>query len=85
MPTYDYRCTTTGEVLEVKHRISESISTWAELCELAGEDMGDTPPETPVEKILTGGHVVKSSALKNPEAPPCASGACGMGGGACNF
>jgi len=86
MPTYDYRCSATGDVYEVRHRISESISTWAELCALTGADAGAIAPDTPVEKLATGGQVVRSSALKNPEAPPCASGGGCCGGGAmCGF
>lgn len=86
MPTYDYRCSATGEVYEVRHRISEAVHTWAELCQLTGIAPGDRDPATPVEKLATGGQVVKSSSLKNPEAPPCASGGGCCGGGAmCGF
>jgi hypothetical protein len=65
---------------------SESVHTWAELCELTGIEPGHLDPATPVEKLATGGQVVKSSSLKNPEAPPCASGGGCCGGGAmCGF
>ncbi len=28
MPTYDYRCETNGQVVEVKHGMSEVLKTW---------------------------------------------------------
>lgn len=75
MPTYDYRCDANGQVVEVNHRLSELFSTWGELCDQAGIDPGDTPAGTPVRKLATGGNVVGSSAMSNPE-PACGSGAC---------
>lgn len=87
MPTYDYRCDANGQTVEVRHGMTETISTWSELCERAGMSPGETPSDTPVYKLATGGQVVKSSALKNPEAPACGNpggccggGMCGMGG-----
>lgn len=82
MPTYDYRCEANNKVYEVKHAMSLNPKTWAELCDIAGMDLKDIPGHTPVSKVLNTGGVVKSGALKNPEAPPCMTGGCG-GGGAC--
>ena len=84
MPSYDYRCDANGQVVEVKHHISERISTWGELCALAGMNPGDTPSDTPVTRLITGGQVVRSSSLRNPETPPCSSGPC-CGGGVCGL
>jgi hypothetical protein len=28
VPTYDYRCETNGQVLEVKHHMNERLATW---------------------------------------------------------
>jgi hypothetical protein len=75
MPTYDYRCEANGQVVEVNHRISDLLNTWGELCEQAGIERGDTPAEAPVRKLATGGNVVGSSALTNPE-PACGTGVC---------
>lgn len=75
MPTYDYRCEANGRVVEVNHPMRETLSTWGELCERAGIEPGDTPPDSPVRRLATGGHVVGSDALSNPE-PACGSGAC---------
>lgn len=84
MPTYDYRCDATGHVYEVNHPISLSIVNWGELCDIGNFALGDTSAESPVTKLLRTGGVVKSSAIKNPEAPPCMSGA-GCSGGSCGF
>ncbi len=84
MPTYDYRCEANQETHEVVHPMSEQIHTWGELCELLGISPGDTAPDAKVSKVLGGHAVVKSSALKNPEAPPCMSGG-GCSGGGCGI
>ena len=69
MPTYDYSCESNGRVVEVRHRMSESLSNWGELCARAGIEVGDTPPDSPVQRLATGGQVVKRSSLG--ETPPC--------------
>lgn len=83
MPTYDYLCDANGRVIEVKHRMSERLNTWGEVCALAGVDVGDTPAGSPVQRLATGGQVVKSGSL-GESAPPCATGPC-CGGGSCGF
>lgn len=80
MPTYDYHCPANDKTVEVKHRIADSIATWGELCQLAGIEAGDTPADTPVEKLITGGGIVKSNSMGSE--PPCVSGPC-CGGGGC--
>ena len=84
MPTYDYRCNDNGQVVEVKHPMSDRLHTWGELCALTGIDPGDTPADAPVEKLITGGQVVKSSSLGDNTVPPCSSGPC-CGGGQCGI
>jgi len=84
VPTYDYRCEFNGQVVEVKHRMNEHVSTWEDLCALAGIGTGDTPLESPVEKLITGGQVVRSSSLGDNTSPPCASGPC-CGAGICGI
>jgi len=83
MPTYDYRCALNDRVVEVRHRMSEQMRTWGELCALASIDPGDTAPDAPVEKLATGGQVVRSSSMKDV-VPPCSSGPC-CGGGMCGL
>lgn len=84
MPSYDYRCEANQEVYEVKHGISDRLETWAELCYVAGVDPGEIPLESKVTRLISGGGVVKSQSLKNPDAPPCMSGG-GCPGGSCGI
>jgi len=83
MPTYDYRCNENAKIVEVKHPMSNEVKTWGELCELAGIDIGDTPANSPVKRLPTGGNIVSKSALRSSE-PPCASGPC-CGANSCDF
>ena len=83
MPTYDYHCTANDRTVEVRHRMSELVNTWGELCALAGIETGDTAASAPVRKLATGGHVVSSGSLKD-SVPPCGSGPC-CRGGACGL
>ena len=83
MPTYDYQCESNGKVVEVRHKMSEVISNWGELTQLAGISAGDTPLDSPVRKLANGGQVVNSQNLGNKGEPACASGGCS--GGSCRF
>ena len=79
MPSYDYRCPDNGEVVTVRHRMSEKLTSWGELCELAGREPGETPADAPVERLISGGALVSSKALKNPEPSSCCGGGmCGL-------
>jgi hypothetical protein len=80
MPTYDYRCDANGQVLEVSHRMNESLLTWGELCERAGVDPSGTPVDAPVHRLATGGNVISSNSLGSGAAPACSTGACCPGG-----
>ena len=83
MPTYDYRCEANNKIYEVKHAMSHSPKTWAELCDITGLDRKGIPGNTPVKKVLNTAAVVKPSSLKSLSLePPCKTGGCG-GGGAC--
>ena len=83
MPSYDYRCEANGRVVEVRHGMSEKLETWGEVCAKAGIEAGDTAADAPVARLITGGSVVSSSALSNPDAPACGTGGCG--GGMCGL
>lgn len=78
MPTYDYLCEANGQVVEVKHSMKDKLSTWGQVCEKAGIDAGTTPADTAVQRLATGGQVVKSSSLGD-STPPCVAGGCGSG------
>jgi hypothetical protein len=79
MPHYDYHCSANSQVIEVKHKMSEKITTWGELCESSGTDPGDTPVDSPVEKLISGGNIVSSSNMGSGTPPRCPSGGCGSG------
>ena len=53
MPKYDYHCEANGETIEVTHGMDERLETWGELCHLAKNDLGGTPADTPVKKLLS--------------------------------
>lgn len=81
MPTYDYQCAANGQTVEVRHGMNEQLVSWAELCERAGIETGDTPADSPVRRLATGGQVVKKTSLGS--TPPCGGGGCG--GGMCGL
>ncbi|MDH5300193.1 MAG: zinc ribbon domain-containing protein [Gammaproteobacteria bacterium] len=83
MPTYDYKCEASGQVVEVKHRMSETVETWGQLCELAGISPGETPLTAPVKRLPTGGNIVKSGGGES--VPPCQIGGGCPGGGCGSF
>jgi predicted nucleic acid-binding Zn ribbon protein len=90
MPTYDYHCPANGEVIEISHKLAESVKTWGELCRRAGRPLGRTPSNAKVAKLITGGSVVRAGALGSTMERACDTGpgTCGApvcGGGACGF
>jgi hypothetical protein len=76
MPTYDYRCDANGRVVEVNHRMSENLSTWGEVCDRAGLQLGETPADSPVHRLATGGNIISSNSLGSGTAPSCSTGSC---------
>lgn len=78
MPTYDYFCEANGRKVEVSHKMSASIATWGELCDMSAMELGDTPAETPVNRLITGGAIIGTTG--SGSEPPCATGACCPGG-----
>lgn len=83
MPTYDYFCAANGRKVEVRHSMRDELQSWGQLCELARLDPGETPLDSPVQRLISGGAFINSSSLSNPE-PSCATGSC-CPGGSCGF
>ncbi|MGE0431344.1 MAG: zinc ribbon domain-containing protein [Planctomycetota bacterium] len=82
MPFYDYMCRANDRRVEVRHGMTETVTTWGELCARAGIEPGDTPPDAPVDKLISGGTVVplhtsSSSSSSAAMGPCCGGGACG--------
>lgn len=88
MPSYDYHCAANGKTVEVEHKMAEQVKTWGELCRRAGLPLGGTSSKAKVEKLITGGSVVRSAALGSKQERACDTGPCGApvcGGGGCGF
>lgn len=84
MPTYQYYCTDNHQTLDVMHSMSTNIENWGQLCALAEQDLGKTPADTPVEKLLgTGMVLAKKTTAAACSGPPPGGGCCGgmCGGG----
>jgi hypothetical protein len=79
MPTYEYYCETNGQTVEVLHGMGSTLSSWGELCIVAGIDTGETPENTPVERMLSA----VSLLPKKGEGGNSTGGCCGGGGGGC--
>lgn len=57
MPLYEYHCPANGQNVDVSHGMKERFETWAEVCAQAKIDLGDTPSDSPVERIIGTGSV----------------------------
>ncbi|WP_426416044.1 zinc ribbon domain-containing protein [Aestuariirhabdus sp. LZHN29] len=77
MPTYDYQCEDNQRTVEVRHGIEEQLSTWQELCERAGIDLGETRADAPVQRLANGGQVVNSASLGSGAACGASDNRCG--------
>lgn len=53
MPYYEYRCSSNGRTLEVRHGMDERLETWGEVALRAGVDVGATSADSPVERLLS--------------------------------
>ncbi len=60
MPTYDYRCESNQQTIEVRHHLNENINTWGELCAKANMATGNTPANTPVTKLVSACRIGKT-------------------------
>ena len=62
MPLYEYHCEANDEYIEVVHRMSERYETWGELCEKTKRELGDTPADAPVRRLVGSGSVNNKNA-----------------------
>ena len=69
MAVYEYFCAENNRVVEVEHSIKrDALKTWGEVCAEAKIEPGDTPPDTPVERLISRTFLstpVGDSHLKN--------------------
>lgn len=78
MPIYEYRCDANDTTLEVTHAMSVTVSTWGELCDVAGVELGETPGDAPVEKLIS---MPIAHGSDTPRGNPIPPGGCGAGCG----
>ena len=78
MPYYEYRCAANGRTVEVRHAMNERLETWGQLAAAAGVDLGGTPADSTVERLMS----VASLGHSEPGSSP-ASGPGGAGFGGC--
>ena len=57
MPFFDYYCPFADLTIEVKHSIKVKLTTWKELCECAGYDLGVIPANAEVHKLIAAPEV----------------------------
>ncbi len=87
MPTYDYFCPENHRTVAVMHGMSAEVRTWGEACARAGAELGETPADAPVEKLLGAGMVLSNSRADLAPSPGACAGPVGMWccGGGCGM
>ncbi len=75
MPIYDYHCAANDRTVQITHRMSETVSTWGEVCTYAKLELGDVPADAPVAKVLLAANVVRRKALGSDSSGGSAFGA----------
>ena len=73
MPYYEYRCPSNGRTVEVRHGMDERLETWADLAGLAGLGLAGTPPDAPVERLLSA-PIPLTGQAGEPSVPSCGPG-----------
>ena len=57
MSFFDYYCPANKKTVEVRHHISHKLKTWGEVCQEAQIHPGDTPLDSPVERLISAPEV----------------------------
>ena len=73
MPYYEYMCTTNGQTIEVRHGMSEELTTWGQVVDRAEVDAGDTPANAPVQRIMSA-PVPVTATTRDPGFQGCGGG-----------
>ncbi|WP_372370322.1 zinc ribbon domain-containing protein [Candidatus Uabimicrobium sp. HlEnr_7] len=79
MPLYEYYCEHNQQILEVRHGMSETVNTWEKLCSVADIDLGTTPRDSEVKRLISGGMSVPRKSVGEVKAttiPSNHSGGC---------
>ena len=83
MPYYEYRCAANGRTVEVRHGMDGLLKTWGEVAQAAGEEVGSTPADATVERLMSMaavGHAAGGGASAATAFSPGFKG-CGSGCG----
>jgi len=62
MPLYDYFCPSNSQKLEVSHSMNLKVSTWGQLCEIAKCELGETPENAIVRRLLSAPRLMKPTS-----------------------
>ena len=62
MPLYDYLCPKNNQQLEVSHSMNLEVSTWGQLCDVAKCELGDTPADATVRRLLSAPRLLKPTS-----------------------
>lgn len=78
MLTYQYHCSANQRTVDIQHGMREQLTTWGDVCARGGFDPGDTPADTPVERLISGGlQFSVSGGTPTLSAPLPMAGCCG--------
>ncbi len=53
MPYYEYHCGANGRTVEVRHSMSEVLTTWGEVVERSGVPVDTTAADAPVNRLMS--------------------------------
>jgi hypothetical protein len=73
MPYYEYHCPSNGRTVEVRHGMSERLESWGEVARVGGADLGPTPSDAPVERLMSA-PVPLAGAARDTGFKGCGSG-----------
>jgi len=79
MPTYEYFCDANNQSVEVLHSMHKTLSTWGELCDCAGIDIGKTEHQASIEKKLSAVSLLPKKDVSSKPQTGCCGGGCGCG------
>lgn len=52
MPIYEYWCPANDERVQIEHSVREKFETWGALCAASGRELGVTPADSPIERLV---------------------------------
>lgn len=77
MALYDYYCEANDRTIEVRHGMSDSLTTWGELCEATGIEPGDTPADAPIRRLMSAPVPMTGDSRATDSGPAPCGPSCG--------